>query len=185
MKCIILMNGNSYIMAVKNRIAFSSANLKCACGAIREYTNIVWLAVFMVVLQLVWMAIWALGTIGVYQILRQEDPDCKQLEQRGRVCGGNWLGVSIFGVLLSLYWGQQVLVNVLACTTSGTVASWWYGKQGDGIVGGAFKRSMTTSFGSICFGSLLVAVVSALRTVRFLRYMYGLVQVCIVCSNVA
>ena len=35
-------------------------------------------------------------------------------------------------MLLSFFWGCQVIVNVAHVTTSGTIASWWFGGRGAG-----------------------------------------------------
>ncbi|KAJ0389027.1 hypothetical protein P43SY_010210 [Pythium insidiosum] len=66
-------------------------------------------------------------------------------------------------MLVSFYWGLQVFKNVSHTTIAGTVATFWYNAESSGATGSSLKRSMTTSFGSICFGSLLVAIVQALR----------------------
>ena len=52
----------------------------------------------------------------------------------------------------------QVIRNVVHCTTAGTVASWWFIQSAPSPTLGALKRSLTTSFGSICLGSLIVAI---------------------------
>jgi hypothetical protein len=50
---------------------------------------------------------------------------------------------------------------------SGTFATWYFLSGTTGVPPnptlGAFKRSMTTSFGSICFGSLIVATLQTIR----------------------
>lgn len=73
-------------------------------------------------------------------------------------------GLIYFGMLVSFYWGSTVIQNVVHCITCGAVASWWFqANPGPHVVSGSFKRAMTTSFGSICFGSLLVAILKAIR----------------------
>jgi len=65
-----------------------------------------------------------------------------------------------------------VLQNILTCTISGVVATWWYQppSHSQKVTTGALYRSMTTSFGSICLGSLIVAILHSLRTMaRLLR----------------
>ena len=50
---------------------------------------------------------------------------------------------------------------------AGTVGTWWYEPSESGCCGSAinnsFIRTITTSFGSICFGGLIVAILQALR----------------------
>jgi hypothetical protein len=54
------------------------------------------------------------------------------------------------------------------CTISGVYGSWYFCANKPGgfpkaATRGAFKRSMTYSFGSISFGSLIVAIIQLLR----------------------
>jgi len=74
----------------------------------------------------------------------------------------------LFLLLLSYYWVHQVLSNTVHVTTAGTVGTWWFVPgEANGCWSSAIKdsfwRATTYSFGSICLGSLLVAVVQALR----------------------
>ncbi|TFJ83943.1 hypothetical protein NSK_005038 [Nannochloropsis salina CCMP1776] len=72
-----------------------------------------------------------------------------------------WLVVLLAGFL----WGGAVVRNVGHCTVSGTVGTWWVSgrERGAASVGSHFRRSLSTSFGSICLGSLLVALVQTAR----------------------
>lgn len=60
---------------------------------------------------------------------------------------------------------MQVLTNVLLVTEAGIFGSWYFSMDSMPSKAGwhSFKRSMTTSFGSICFGSLIVAILDMLR----------------------
>jgi len=68
-----------------------------------------------------------------------------------------------FFLLVSLYWGSTTIKNILHVTVAGATAAWYYAVQGSSAVTGAFGRAMTTSFGSICLGSLIVAILKALE----------------------
>ncbi|TDH69170.1 hypothetical protein CCR75_005874 [Bremia lactucae] len=160
-----------YIVAVENRIAFASANIQAACAGLKEHSSIFAVAFLLVLQQLVWMFLWGVACVGLHQLFLETDPNCDReldLASRGRNHGGLCVGfpayVTLFYMLVSLYWGQQVLQNILTCTTAGVIATWWYHPNGTKATTGALYRSITTSFGSICFGSLLVAVLQALRT---------------------
>ena len=71
----------------------------------------------------------------------------------------------LFLLLLSYFFTHQVIQNTTHCVVAGTVGTWWFSPSdsGCGAVIGSLVRSLTTSFGSICFGSLLVAIVQATR----------------------
>ncbi|GMI45134.1 hypothetical protein TrCOL_g588 [Triparma columacea] len=72
--------------------------------------------------------------------------------------------LTYFGMLISFYWGSTVVSNVMHCVVAGTVATWWFKHDaGSSPVFDSFYRAMTTSFGSICLGSLLVAILKAIR----------------------
>jgi hypothetical protein len=73
---------------------------------------------------------------------------------------------AVFSLLVSLYWGGQVFKNIVHVTVAGTFATWYFlpaHQMPANPTAGALKRACTTSFGSICLGSLLVAVVQALK----------------------
>ena len=79
-------------------------------------------------------------------------------------------GALVFALLLSYYWTCQVMKNVIHVTVAGTVGTWWFvPSEGSSCcshaVRDSFLRSVTTSFGSICLGSLIVAFVEALQAV--------------------
>lgn len=76
------------------------------------------------------------------------------------------VGFMILLFIFLFFWTQQVAANVVHVTTAGVVGKWYY-KNDDttSIVWKAFKRSITKSFGSVCFGSLIVAVI---KTIQFI-----------------
>jgi len=71
-----------------------------------------------------------------------------------------------FIFVLICTWGSSVCVNICHVACSGVFAKWYFGKDQTGWpVGSSLKMALTTSFGSICFGSFLVAFVRAAETV--------------------
>jgi hypothetical protein len=76
---------------------------------------------------------------------------------------GQWLVIAY--LLFSFYWTTQVIKNTVHVTASGVFASWYFLSPNlpasPCLV--SFKRAVTTSFGSICLGSLLVALVKTMR----------------------
>jgi len=99
-------------------------------------------------LQLIWAVVWVI-TFGIVQ----------QYESNAGVV------LSVY-LVLSFYWTSQVIKNVVHVTASGTFATWYF-LAGVGMPRNptlkSFKRATTTSFGSICLGSLLVAALKTLR----------------------
>jgi hypothetical protein len=61
----------------------------------------------------------------------------------------------------------QVFQYSIHVIVAGTTATWWHSPQECGCCSSAVNnsaiRTFTTSFGSICFGSLVVAIIQALK----------------------
>lgn len=129
------------------RIPFAAANLCTALTAVQSNMGLTFIAVIMLLLAMVWSLLWFSG-LG------------------DAVSTSN--GGVIFLLLVSYFWVHQVLTNIVHVTTAGTVATWWYVPLEamscwSRAIQDSFCRATTYSFGSICFGSLLVAVVQAMR----------------------
>jgi len=103
------------------------------------------------------LAIWAIDFIGIYKDT--------EADENGQVQPNYGI---LFLLFLSLFFTQQVLESCVHVTVAGTVGTWWVAPEESGCcsraVCNSFIRTITTSFGSICFGSLLVAIIQALRS---------------------
>ncbi|KAG9410299.1 putative choline transporter, neither null mutation nor overexpression affects choline transport [Aphanomyces cochlioides] len=194
-----------YNRMVRSRIPFAAANLHVAAAAVKEHWSIFPLAFIMMAFQVVWIFIWCVALIGV--ILKLDDsaknpngfpmghPCVYNLECQSRSCGRLDPSVShatcldptsptsiiaaYVVMLLSLYWGVTVLKNVLHTTVAGVVATWWTAGDSKGVIKGSFHRAMTTSFGSICLGSLIVAILRTLESIANSSKKDGSVAGCI------
>merc|ERR1719329_305164 len=73
-----------------------------------------------------------------------------------------------FVLCLLMIWGSMVAYNTCHVTYSGVFARWYFKKQYDDIpVRASFRVAVTSSFGSICCGSFLIAFFRALEmTIR-------------------
>merc|ERR1712070_35531 len=65
------------------------------------------------------------------------------------------------GIGLMTYWGLQILGNIVLVATYGALGEWYY--RGSPSMAGPLCRAGTVHFGSICFGSLTVAVIETLH----------------------
>lgn len=155
--------GCCYYFAVSDRIPFAAANLNAGVTALRKNGGVVLIAYFCVLLVFVFSTVWTLALIGVADRSTScsgDDNDCESRINEGL----------IFVMLVSLFWSQQVLSNVVHATVAGVVGTFWFAHEEassfcSSAVTDSFLRSTTTSFGSICFGSLLTAVIKALRQI--------------------
>ncbi|MCJ1358983.1 MAG: putative choline transporter, neither null mutation nor overexpression affects choline transport [Icmadophila ericetorum] len=95
--------------------------------------------------------------------------------QTNPACGANGSGCStakVIGLIVFVtfagYWITEWLKNTLYTTVAGVYGSWFFcsntpGGMPRGITRGALRRALTYSFGSISFGSLVVAIINMIR----------------------
>lgn len=85
--------------------------------------------------------------------------------------GGNCSSGIVIGLIVYLtfaaYWITEWLKNTLHTICSGVYASWFFTPNNppSGATRGAARRALTYSFGSISFGSLIVAIINMLRQI--------------------
>jgi uncharacterized protein (DUF486 family) len=84
----------------------------------------------------------------------------------GTCSNGKVIGLLVF-VTFAMYWISEWLKNTIHTTISGVYGSWYFNPNAmpKGATRGAFKRSVTYSFGSISLGSLIVAIIQFLRQI--------------------
>ena len=74
------------------------------------------------------------------------------------------IGLVVF-ITFAMYWISEWLKNTIHTTISGVYGAWYF--MGNsfprGATRGALRRSLTYSFGSISFGSLVVAIINSVR----------------------
>jgi hypothetical protein len=144
-----------YVYFVRNRIEFSATILTIVVEVLKKFPASYWVAYASVLAQAVWMLIWV---IGAGSTLNQLEKDKSSQGNQGFV---------YFIFLVSFYWSSQVIKNVVHVTVSGVLGTWYFlypANAPPSPTSAAFKRATTTSFGSICLGSLIIAVIRALRT---------------------
>jgi len=151
-----------YAKLVWSRIPFATANLKTACAIIRSNCGVTIVGYVFTIVAFAWTVLWSLAFAGVQD--KVMPTECANGDQQ---CTTNPSYGLLFLLFLSLFFTHQVLSNCIHCTVAGVAGSWWFNPSSVGCcssaVIGSLVRTLTTSFGSICFGSLLVAIIQALR----------------------
>ena len=172
--------------SVWKRIPFAGVCLSIATAIIQQYTALIGLSFVAVFFAFIWYILWWFTIIG-YVLSADE-----------------FSNVVYFLLLISLYWGANVCMNVSHTTTwyvypiyivyctfltdstlpyspahteklhsilsplcnfSGVAATWYFSKEAvPNPSAKAFKRTMTSSFGSVALGSLIVAILQAMRS---------------------
>lgn len=149
-----------YAWRVWPRIPFAAANLATAVSAVRANIGLTIYAYISIFMLLLWSFIWSLSTMSTLYVTSGCNADGE--------CDNELSGFLVFAFLLSYYWTSQVISNVVTVTTAGTVGTWWFSPQEangccSSAVRDSYMRSLTTSFGSICLGSLIVAIVQSIQ----------------------
>lgn len=139
-----------YAYYVWRRIPFAAANMNTALTAVRSNLGLGVVAYFVLAITFGWMVWWSLTASTMMNAYGS--------------------GVT-FLFFLSYYWTHQVLQNTMQVTSAGVIGTWWFVPEEASsfcskAVMESFSRATTHSFGSICFGSLLVAIVQALRALH-------------------
>lgn len=154
-----------YTFCIWSRIPFATANLKTGTAAIRANCGVTVFAYIDVAIAFGWTILWLVAFLGIQDsIVSCEEVDGAQNGEQ--VCSGfNY--VYLFFLFVSYYFTHQVLQNVLHTTIAGVIGTWWFVPDEVGFCGkavcGSLYRTLTTSFGSVCFGSLIVAIIEAIR----------------------
>jgi hypothetical protein len=142
--------GICYAYAVWHRIPFAAVNLKTALTGVKANLGLTFVAFLFIGIAFGWSFLWFLGL--------------------GNALSGSSL-VVVFFLFLSYYWTHQVLQNTMHVTTAGVIGTWWFvpaeaNQFWAPALTSSLVRATTFSFGSICLGSLLVAIIQALRALE-------------------
>ena len=143
-----------FLYVFRERIRFAALCIETVARIVQRHSGMLLTSLGASVVQLGYLALWAAGVV-------------------------QWVGAStdelrhaaFWPWLLFLFWGLQVFHGVVHATTCGVVAMWYFtgGAMPRNPTLGALRRALSFSFGSICFGALIVAVINTLCTVlRFL-----------------
>jgi len=157
-----------YVKLAWRIVPFAAINLKVALEAMGRNWGVYLLAFVFAELGFAWNMYWLYVTVGMSM---PTDPKCMEDEtawENSDDCSSSpWIFLAL---LLSLMWTSTILMNTVQTTVAGIVATWCFvADEADHCcspaVVGSLVRSLTYSFGSICFGSLLQAIMSVLRYV--------------------
>ncbi|KDO26172.1 hypothetical protein SPRG_08533 [Saprolegnia parasitica CBS 223.65] len=159
-----------YAVCIRHRVKFAAVHLHVAGKAIFRLPFTLVVALVMVGVQLAWAITCIVGTFGLlhHQGAIALSDGCAHNATfatcRVKVQYGQALGLLI-PILLVFFWGAMVIKNILAVTVSGTVANWKVNAAAPMITVVAWGRALTVNLGSICFGSLIVAILETIQTV--------------------
>lgn len=156
----------------RSRIPFATIILETVTSVSKKYKGMFGVAILGLVLEIAYSVYFGFTLAGI--ILYTEDPPstCRIVQTNKGTreeCPSNTKRVALMlFALFSYYWVSQVIKSVVHVTNSGVFAAYYFlegSPQGvpSSPALGSLKRATTTSFGSVCFGSLIIAV---LRTAK-------------------
>ncbi|ROT38169.1 DUF580-domain-containing protein [Sodiomyces alkalinus F11] len=144
------------------RIPFSALLLRTAIDVAKRYGHVYLVSWLGGLLGAAFAAWYAVTLVAVYDRFQPDpqNPNCAD----GSCSRARVIGLIVF-ITFSMYWISEVIKNVIHTAISGVYGSWYFCAHNfpHAATRGALKRALTYSFGSICFGSLVVAIINFLR----------------------
>jgi hypothetical protein len=149
-----------YTKAVWRDIPFAAINLKVGVSACRANLGVFVFAFLTPVINTIVFVLQLMALVSVLQASGTFSQDQTDI-------GSAASSIAIIYFMISGYWTSEVTKNISTVLVSGTVGTWWFAPLEassfcSSAVVDSFKRATTYSFGSICFGSLLVAILNVI-----------------------
>ncbi|GFZ21405.1 plasma-membrane choline transporter family protein [Actinidia rufa] len=142
-----------YVISIIDRLPFTMLVLRGAVKMVWSLPEVMRVACAFMLVMLLWLALWSFGVAGVVASSMGD--------------GGRWWLLVVFSV--SLFWTGAVLCNTVHVIVSGMVFLVLIhgGREAASMPSKPLIKSLryavTTSFGSICYGSLFTAAIRTLR----------------------
>ncbi|ORZ03277.1 plasma-membrane choline transporter-domain-containing protein [Syncephalastrum racemosum] len=136
----------------RSRIPFATVMLDNICSITRRYPSTIVLGIISLIIQTAFSIWFSLVVVGTYQTWFSTTSNNARLN------------LAMVFLVFSYYWTSQVISYVTHVTLAGVFATvYFFNDTARSPIWGSLRRALTTSFGSICFGSLLIALVNMLR----------------------
>lgn len=130
------------IWCCREQIKFTAKCLQAVTIIYKKQPSIFMVALAVIAMQIAWVILMIFAIIPII------------------INGG---GAAIFLVLFAFFWGTQVIANILHVTCAGVLARWYFNQGIDKAVSTSFGQACTNYFGTICYGSLLIAIIQTMR----------------------
>eukprot|EP00756_Hemistasia_phaeocysticola_P038959 Hpha_TRINITY_DN16791_c0_g2::TRINITY_DN16791_c0_g2_i1::g.79436::m.79436 len=161
-----------WLYCVRSQIPFAAMLLETSCNIIFRWPATLVVAITQLLVFGVYLFLFLVAVKPFYgtRITTYDTEYDSYTDTTKWVSSTVWTKDPSIGMLFLLifisFWVAQVISCVVHVTCCGVAATWFF-YSATGLprnsTGKAFKRSMTTSFGSICLGSLLVAILQFIR----------------------
>jgi hypothetical protein len=149
----------------RRRIPFSVLMLQTVIDVSKNYGHTFVVSTIGGIIATIFSIYFSITLVGIYDKYHPGGSSCGP---NGENCStGKVAGLIVF-ITFAAFWITEVIKNVIHVTISGVYGSWYFCSRKPsgfpkGATRGALRRATTYSFGSISFGSLLVAIIQFLR----------------------
>lgn len=161
-----------YICCWRKLIDFTTKILYAVAGILGEHLGLCVVALVSLVFSILWATLCFASLMALSSKFVQAGHVCEGNDKSSKCLGkGSFYGL-YFLTFLIFAWGTTIFQNV-GHTTNCCVFGRWYFRQAASVRSSLWV-SLTTSFGSICLGSLIIAFISAVEaTLRMMRRSSG------------
>jgi len=145
---------------MRKRIPLAKIILISVIRAANEYKSVYVLALFFLIVQTAW-SVWTAWTlVAVYQRFSPGAQGAGSSASSGAVTG------LVVLVVFAYYWTSELIKAVAYTSCAGVFGTWYYSATKPAHAAlSSLKRCLTYSFGSLCFGSLILAILDIIRAI--------------------
>ena len=148
---------------IRHQIPFLAALLSTVAKVTRKYPALIWTVLMGDIISLIWSAFSAGAFMSFYVKFALSIDSKNQIvvDQHNPA----FIILVIYG-LFSSYWVMNVLRYLVHVCVCGVYATFYFlsDNMPQSPTMASIKRGLTTSFGSVCFGALVITAVQVLRT---------------------
>jgi hypothetical protein len=143
---------------MRKRIPLAKIILISVIRAANEYKSVYVLALFFLIVQTAW-SVWTAWTlVAVYQ---RFTPGAEGAGSSASSASSTGLVVL---VVFAYYWTSELIKALAYTSCAGIYGTWYYSATKPAHAAlSSLKRCLTYSFGSLCFGSLILALLDIIR----------------------
>lgn len=151
----------------RSRIPFSGTVLSVVIDVMKAHPSVLVTSLLGVIISSAFSVFFTVVIASTYMKFDNKSSNSGCSVSGGSCSQSKLIGVLVF-VFFAGYYISEVIRNVIHTTISGVYGTWYYLSKSDqgeprNPALGALKRALTYSFGSICEGSLIVAIISLIR----------------------
>lgn len=147
-----------------SRIPFAALMLRTSIDVSKSYGHVYMVSLIGGAIAAFFAAWFSVTLVAIYMRFEpsRNNPNCSD----GNCGSGALIGLIVF-VTFAMYWISEFIKNVIHTIIAGVYGSWYFCVHNfpKDATRAASRRALTYSFGSISFGSLIVAIIQFLRTV--------------------